>query len=129
MGGTPETRGVYISQLDGSETPRLLNADAGAVYTSSGHLLFVRQGTLFAQNFDPVRLALTGNPYPVAEQVQALSASAAGPIVYRTGSAAGGQRQFIWFDRSGKELGKVGDPDSAGPSSPSISPDGHRRRN
>ena len=32
---------------------RLLDSDTGAVYASSGHLLFVRQDTLFAQQFDP----------------------------------------------------------------------------
>jgi Tol biopolymer transport system component len=46
-------------------------------------------------------------------------------VVYRTGSAVRGLRQFAWFDRSGKEMGKVGEPDSAGASSPSLSPDGH----
>jgi Tol biopolymer transport system component len=130
--GGPETNGVYIGQLDGSETRRLFDADAGAVYASSGQLLFVRQGTLFAQDFDPVRLALTGNPYLVGEQVEvavngngtaALSASA-GHIVYRTGSASG-LRQFLWLDRTGKELGKIGEPDAAGPLNPSLSPSGH----
>ena len=58
--GSPEARGVYVGQLDGSETRRLLDADSAAVYASSGQLLFVRQGTLFAQGFDPIRLALTG---------------------------------------------------------------------
>jgi serine/threonine protein kinase len=112
--GSPEGRGVYIGQLDGSPTRRLLDADAPAVYASSGYLLFARQGTLFAQHFDPDRLELTGNPFPVAERVivgygpflAAVSASAAGPIVYRSGSAGG--QQLVWVDRTGKEFGKVG---------------------
>jgi serine/threonine protein kinase len=130
--GVPEARGVYIGQLDASETRRMFDTDFAAVYASTGQLLFVRQGTLFAQNFDPNRLALTGDPYPVAGQVVAasaglgaLSASAAGPVVYRTGSAVA-QRQFMWFDRTGKEIEKVGGPDSAAPSDPSLSPDGRR---
>ena len=131
--GTPDASGVYVGELGGSETKRLLDADAAAVYAPPGQLLFVRRGTLFAQGFDPVRLALTGNPFPVAEQVAvdilnlaALSASSTGPIVYRTGSA-GGQRQLAWFDRSGKELGKVGDPDgNLAFGSTSLSPDGRR---
>ena len=131
--GAPQARGVYAGQLDGPEPRRLLDADAGAVYASSGHLLFVRQGTLFAQGFDPVRLELNGNPIRLAEQVTvntaenlaAISASAAGPLVYRTGSPVGGQRQLVWFDRSGKEVGKAGDPDP-GFGGPAISPDGSR---
>ena len=126
-----ETRGVYVAQLEGGTTERLLDADAPGVYAASGHLLFVRQGRLIAQEFDPARLALGGTPVPIAEQIVAaadqsvagLSASAAGSLVYRAG-LAGGQRQFIWFDRSGQELGKVGDPDSASPTSLSLSPDG-----
>lgn len=131
--GTPEVRGVYVGQLDGSETRRLLDANAAAVYASLGHLLFVRQGTLLAQEFDPVRLTMSGDPSRVAADVTvdavnnlaAVSASAAGSIVYRTGTA-GGQRQFGWFDRSGKEIEKVSNPDSAGSNGPSMSPDGRR---
>jgi len=132
--GTPEARGLHIGQLNGSEPRRLRDADSAPLYVSSGQLLFVAQGTLFAQNFDPVRLALTGAPSPVAEQVMvnallnlpAVSASSGGAIVYRAGTARGDQRQFIWFDRSGKEIGKVGSPDSATVLGPAISPDGRR---
>ncbi len=128
--GSPEVRGVYAGQLGGSETRRLLDAEARAVYASSGQLLFMRQGTLFAQDFDAVRLELRGNPFPVAEQVRvaggtgaaAFSASGAGPLIYRTGTAT--LRQFIWFDRSGSEIGTVGSPLFA--LNPSLSPDGLR---
>jgi eukaryotic-like serine/threonine-protein kinase len=131
--GTREVRGVYIGDVDGPETRRLLDADAAAVYASSGHLLFVRRGTLFAQAMDPVRLELSGNPSPVAEQVMvngqsnlaAVSASAAGPIIYRS-VGAGDLWQFVWFDRLGKETGRVGIPDSASPRSPSLAPDSRR---
>jgi len=126
--GSPEARGVYIGQLDGLETHRLFDSDLPAVYASTGHLLFTRQGTLFAQEFDPGRLELHGNPFPVAERLgplAALSASAAGPIVYRTPLGGGDQRQFVWIDRSGKEVNKVVYPDTAG-IGPSLSPDGRR---
>src|SRR5207245_2921339 len=49
-----------------------------------------------------------------------LSASAAGPLAYRTGSP-GGKRQLVWFDRSGTEVLKIGKPESFGPSYISIS--------
>src|SRR5262249_51934927 len=130
--GSSESRGIYIGRLDGSETRRLIDADSAAVYASSGQLLFVRQATLFAQNFDPAQLTLSGNPFPVAEGVAlsavaqgaaAVSASIAGPIVYRSASV-GGSRQLIWFDRSGKEVEKVGEPNGA--LNVSLSPDGRR---
>ena len=130
--GSPEARGVYVGEIDRPETQRVVDADSPAAYTS-GQLLFVRGGTLFAQDFDPVRLTLGGNPLQVAHHITvdpvmvlaALSASAAGPIIYRTGLPSG-QRQLAWFDRSGKEIGKVGDPDSAGSVNPAVSSDGQR---
>ena len=58
-----------------------------------------------------------------AQGSAAVSASTAGPFVYRTGSA-GGLRQFVWLDRSGKDIGKAGDRLSA--ISVELSPDGRR---
>jgi dipeptidyl aminopeptidase/acylaminoacyl peptidase len=55
----------------------------------------------------------------------ALSVSATGLIAYRADSS-GGHRQFVWFDRSGKETGKLGDPDGAAPLNPALSPDSQR---
>jgi hypothetical protein len=97
--GTQEERGVYVGRLSRSDTRRLLEADAGAVY-ASGRLFFVRQQTLLAQDFDPVRLSLTGRPHLVAEDVivepltarfgasAAVSVSPAGPIVFRASPSA-----------------------------------------
>jgi len=126
--GSPEARGVYIGQLDGLETKRLFDADAPAVYAAPGHLLFIREGKLLAQDFELKRLEVTGDPFLVAENVNrgtTLAASAAGPIVYRTRSADSGQRQFVWVDRSGMEIDKVvyHDTNSQGPS---LSRDGRR---
>jgi len=117
--------GIYVTELGQAPSRRLLDADPGALYVASGHLLFVRQGTLFAQAFDPVRLALTGTPFTVAEQVAGASASSAGTIAYRS-SATGALRQFVRFDRSGGEIGTVGDSVATNLSRPSLSPDGKR---
>ena len=126
--GTPESQGVYVSDLDGSAQRRLLDADSAAIYAPSGQLLFRRQGTLFAQDFDLARLELVGNPYSVATDVAVdgnsppVSVSATGTIVYRTGGS-GGRRQFAWFDRSGNRLDSLDDFDNGGVN-PSMSPDG-----
>jgi Tol biopolymer transport system component len=129
--GASDASGVYVGVLGGWETTRVLPADTAAVYAPSGHLLFVRRGTLFAQEFDPVRLTLGGNSFPVAEHVAALtsvaalSASRAGPLVYRSSSGEA-QRQLAWFDRAGKETGTLGDARSDTTWAPSLSPDGRR---
>jgi Tol biopolymer transport system component len=129
--GNPEVRGVYVGQLDATlEARRLLDSDTGAVFASSGHLLFVQQGRLVAQTFNPDRLELVGKPFPVAEGVSGdraypATVSRTGSIAYRGGSA-GTHRQFVWFDRSGREISKVGDAVTTTLSQPSLSGDGHR---
>ena len=128
---SPEVRGVYVGALDEPLEPRrLLESDTGVVYASSGHLLFGRQRTLFAQRFDPSGLELTGNPFAIAEGIAssvelAVSVSGNRSIVYRavSGSAA---RQFVWFERSGKEVARLGEALNTTLSVPSLSPDGQR---
>jgi serine/threonine protein kinase len=125
--GSPEARGVHLGQLDGLETKRLFDADAPAVYTT-GHLIFIREGKLLAQAFDPDRLELKGDPFPIAEHVArgtGVSASDAGVIAYRTPSADSGQRQLVRVDRSGREIERVVYQDAAA-QGPSLSRNGLR---
>jgi Tol biopolymer transport system component len=130
--GDPQTQGVYVAALDGrAERKRLMDADAAPVFASPDQLLFVRDGTLLAQRLDADRLELTGNPYRVAEHVDvdkasslaAVSASPRGVIAYRTRSAPP-EHQLAWFDRTGKEVGRVGAPDTAAVADISVSADG-----
>jgi serine/threonine protein kinase/Tol biopolymer transport system component len=123
----PEARGVYVGQLDGaSPSKRVLDSDAGAVYAPSGHLMFVRQGTLFAQVFDASTWELGEPPSAVAQNVAncpCVSVSNGGAIAYRPAGPPA-RRQFVWFDRSGAEISKVSDVPAM--STPSLSPDGQR---
>jgi len=128
VGGSPEARGVYIGQLDGTPAKRLFDGASPVYAAASGQLLFIRDGRLLAQEFDPVRLELKGDPLPVANGVTTatvISASTAGPIVYRSPSPDSGKRQLVWVDRSGLELDKVIYADFAS-QGPSLSHDGHR---
>ena len=75
--------------------------------------------------------ALVGNPVTVADPVGSTAALAQWPYRCRRPGwwhRAGGarQRQLTWFDRSGKPLGVVGDPDENNLLAPHLSPDGHR---
>ena len=126
--GSPEARGVHVGQLGVAGSTRLFDAEGPAVLGSSGHLLFVREGKLLAQGFDQDRLALTGDSFPIAEQVSGrtvLSATADGTIAYRTASPGSGQRQLVWVDRAGKELDRVIYDDTAALGG-SLSHDGRR---
>ena len=128
--GSNTSRGVWVANIDGSEPRRLLDTSAAAVYAPTGHLLFVRENQLFAQQFDPVRITLDGEPFKIADNVgvnrgvslATLAASSAGAIAYAT--AATTRLQFAWFDRSGAEVGRVGTPDTSPVTNPALSPDG-----
>jgi Tol biopolymer transport system component len=128
----PESTGaVYLGTLDSTDARRLVDADSGGELSPSGELLFVRQGTLFAAPLDIDNGRLTGMPTPVAEGVlgrdangmPAFSVARSGVIAYRPSSAGGGRHQFAWFDRTGRKISNVGDPDPALVWQPSLSPD------
>ena len=122
---------VFLARLDGS-TPekRLLEAGLYAAYApppragGQGHLLFVRESTLFAQRLDDQKLELLGDPSPVAEGVRFFSVSQAGSLAYRNTGPSGITTQMGWFDRTGKSLGSVGP--AAVYNDVAISPDGKR---
>ena len=120
---------IYVGATDSPDSrKRLVDADSSAAI-ADGHLLFVRQRTLFAQRFDLERLELQGSAVPIADGVvggtadgvRGFSAVPGGPIVYRTGDA-GFLNQLGWFDRDGKEQ-RIGEPDPAFVFHPSLSPD------
>jgi eukaryotic-like serine/threonine-protein kinase len=129
VGATPEKSGVRLASLDSTDDRPLLAADSAAMYSSTGHLLFVRQGTLLAQPFDAKRLKLTGDPVRIAQSLPselnapAFSLSDTGVLVYRTGATAQ-DIQFAWFDRNGKQLEVVGAPGNY--RGVDLSPDGTR---
>lgn len=122
---------VSVGSLDSTETKRLLNADSKAMYAPPGYLMFVRQGTLMARPFDPVRAELAGDAVPVAEGIRyspgtgrsAFSVSD-GVLVYRSGEALTGTP--VWVDRSGHELSALVSSPLETAEFPRLSPDGRR---
>jgi hypothetical protein len=133
-----EDSGVYIGSLDAKpeqQTPRrLLAGTSAAVYTPSAvgasrYLLFLREGSLIAQPFDPLKLAFTGDAQPVAEQVGVandapfFSTSDTGSLTYRIGGA-GGSNRLVWYDRTGQPIGTVSEPGDY--NTVALSPDGTR---
>ncbi|MGH9881723.1 MAG: hypothetical protein ACRD6N_09835, partial [Pyrinomonadaceae bacterium] len=79
-------------------------------------LLFLRERTLMAQAFDASSLQLSGEPFPIADQVGQNSAiGRAFFSVSQTGvltflSASTPNTQLAWFDRAGKQLALVDSP-------------------
>ena len=120
--GAPEAGGIYIGTLDAKpeaqSLERLMPYEIGVTYAAAtnsgpGRLLFLREGTLIAQPFDERRLALVGEPVPVAERVGAFrdgaffSVSANDVLVYRSADA---DSQLTWFDRQGVVAGRASEP-------------------
>ena len=127
-GGSEDIAGIYLGSLDGSTPRRLTPAQNAGVYHPDGWLLWVRTGALVAQRLDVTRATLTGELITLAGGVavdtaerSAVSVAATGEVAYRTSAAS--QRQLAWFDRSGKPLGLVGEPDPTW-GRPRVSPDG-----
>jgi eukaryotic-like serine/threonine-protein kinase len=123
---------IYLASLDSNDRKLLLNVDSTNVLYSQGHLLFLRDTTLMAQRFDTRRLVLTGDAFPIAESIQTqgavnpyglFSASENGVLAYQVGPGAGGFK-LVWFDRSGKQIGVLGD--SIANADLELSPDGKR---
>ncbi len=129
IGNTQDKNEINVGSLD-SKAVRHLNVHGSrAEYSPAGYLLFVREGTLMAQPFDARRLATTGEPFPVAEQIGGrgfdlayFSVSRNGVLAYSTGGVA--SNQLLWVDRSGRTLGTAGSPGAL--HMPALSPDGAR---
>jgi serine/threonine protein kinase/Tol biopolymer transport system component len=109
---------LALLRLDTREWNVLLQDAADARYVSTGHLVFLRQGTLMAVRFDPNRLKIIGQPVALLKNViQAFGGgglyhTGAGQFgVSETGSfvyAAGGfappvNNSLVWVDQGGKE--------------------------
>ncbi len=124
----PKMAGIYIGSLDSKEKQWLINADSGAVYTS-GYLIFLLSGNqLMAHAFDPDNLKLKGDPVKLVESAwvkwftagfAAFSVAQNGVLAYRTGGFE--NSEFIWYDRTGKQIGKAGPPGLY--AEPCLSPD------
>jgi serine/threonine protein kinase/Tol biopolymer transport system component len=132
----PDASGAYIGSLDSTpeaqSTQRLMPYRVGMTYAAAadsgpGHLLFLHEGTLMAQPFDAARLALAGDPVPVADRIGSFrdgayfSASANDVLVYRTPDT---DSQLTWFDRQGAVSGRASD--AGGFRGVALSPDGAR---
>ena len=117
----------------------LLKDAADARYVASGHLVFLRRGTLFAVGFDLSRLAVRGTAVPVLDGVaQALtstntrdisgagqfSVSSTGTLAYVRGAVVSyPDARLVVFDRQGRVSPLEAPTRSYGPDL-GLSPDG-----
>ena len=99
-------------------------------YLSTGHLVFIKDATLFAVSFNPSTLETNGNPVPVIENIASsgntgsaqLSISPTGTLVFEPARATG--QAISWMDRDGRTKALRSMP--AVWANPRFSPDGRR---
>ncbi len=102
---------VALRDLATGEQRTLIENGGHAQYASSGHLIFSREGTLFASRFDVATGRVIGEAVPILEGVQTgtagmpyASVSSEGTLVYLPGTQREmGSRTLVWVDRSGLE--------------------------
>ena len=121
----PAKAGTFVEAIEGGARTRIFAFATMARYAGQ-RLLFVRDHVLYAQAFDLSRLQLGGDPVPLAERVTVFSGSDNGAVAYvaLSSSEQTDSGQLEWFDRSGKELGRI--DKAAGAIRPALSPDGRR---
>ena len=110
--------GIYFLDLASGERHWVLEAQSQARYVPSGHLLFVRERTLLAQRFDAASGRLSGEPQPIANDVDHTPSSARGSFAVSANGEVltyqGGSQQFrqlMAFDRSGNRVAAYGPED------------------
>ncbi|MGO9649634.1 MAG: protein kinase domain-containing protein [Terriglobales bacterium] len=105
---------LCAGSLDGGAPKLVVQQASNGVY-AQGYLLYLHDRNLMAQHFDPKSMTVSGNPVPVAENVEYwgpkdlgdFSVSATGTLLYRTEQAA--ESRFAWMKLPGKESEEFGD--------------------
>ena len=140
-GAGDEGRAIVVGSLDSTDRKIVIDGDSRAIlaYDRKTHsdlgsyLLFVRNRVLMAQAFDERNLRVFGDALPLADDIQlfgesgptgyaAFSVSTDGVLAYRSGLSS--VVQFMWVDRSSRQLTPVGAPGLY--TEPSLSPDEKR---
>jgi serine/threonine-protein kinase len=123
---------IGVIELETGKKKILIQGGTSPRYSPSGHLVYARGGQLLAVPFDPVKLEVTGQPFPVANGLfmsantgmAAFSISSAGHLVYAAGPEERGTRLFAWVDKDGHKSTLPLKPSSY--LHPRLSPDGRQ---
>lgn len=121
---------IHFASLASKRDVTLMQACTSVAF-ADGHLIYWRDGNLVGQRFDPRRGIVSGAPVAIVEHAafdssfgfSPFSASDDGKLLYVAGQGPVGA-QLVWYDRTGKVLGTLGDATAY--SSVAISPDGLR---
>ena len=133
-GTTINRSDIILLNLATGESRNLIQAGYNARYAPSGHIVFMRSGSLWAAPFSLDRLEITGDEVPVVQGIQTrighggavYSFSEDGRLVYLPVEATGDfQIKLVWIDRTGREVSSL-EMEPGAYSLPVISPNGER---
>ena len=134
IGRTGRSPLLSLLSLETGEQRSLVPADGGASYVTSGHVVYARQGEVFALPIEAETLSMRGAPRVVAN---AVTSSAAGywrlgrsklvaardsTLVYAPADEDASDTTLVWVDRGG-EITSLDDV-AAPHQTPRLSPDG-----
>ena len=116
-GSGSESDSICVGSIESKKVKRVLHGVSDAVY-SNGHLLFMRESALMAQLFDLKKFEVTGEPIPIAQQIQydarfsraVFSVSQNGLLLYQSTGTRWG-RELALFDTSGEKISSFGQPE------------------
>jgi serine/threonine-protein kinase len=122
---------IQVVSLRDGQKKTLVRGGTYARFLSSGHLVYLTRGTLFAVPFDLSSLEVRGTPVSLLNQVAydfsgggRFEISQGGTLVYETGGAQGRSVTVNWLEHDGKTRALLSKPGEYG--RPSFSPDGQR---
>jgi eukaryotic-like serine/threonine-protein kinase len=120
---------IRVGSLDGRSDKKLVPLASAASY-AAGRLFYVRDRTLMAQDLDLSSFETRGEPTPMAQRLDTygwaflwpFSVSENGVLVVAPAFLT--PSRLVWLDRTGKEIGSVGETGLI--ANPRLSPDGRR---
>jgi Tol biopolymer transport system component len=109
-GGSWEDADIVVYSMASGERKTLQHGGFHARYLTSGHVVYMHGGTLFAVPFDLKQLEVTGQPAPILEGVvnapiyggAQFSVSETGNLVYVGGRSGSQDVSIYWMDHEGK---------------------------
>jgi len=128
----PDTGDVFALDLATGMTRLVIRDGVAGRYMTTGHLVFLRGGDVWAVPFDLQRLAISGDPVVVEQGIRVELGGAVqfaladdGTLAYIPASGnESAARKLVWVDRAGKEEPLPAPQRAYG--HPRISPDGGR---
>jgi Tol biopolymer transport system component len=108
--GYYEDADIVVYSMSSGQRKTVQRGGFHARYVSSGHLIYMHKGTLFAVPFDLKRLETTGPAVPILDNIVTnpltggaqFSLSDTGNLLYVTGPSIVQNFSIYWMDREGK---------------------------